>query len=116
LNALQYEYHDAELLDVSIGPRHETTLTFDLYPIFYPDKPRVAVHLGGIFNFDSVTRYVGVIRQDSIDADSYKARCDTFQMDEKRPSKENDMHVFLELSPYGSIRIHCRHVSETRIQ
>lgn len=47
-----YDYHDAELLDTAIGPRSETALTFDLYPVFYPDKPQVAVRLAGIFNFE----------------------------------------------------------------
>lgn len=113
---LVYKYHDACLLEISLGPRQEATLTFDLYPIFYPEKPRIAVRLGGIFDFDAVTKYFHNIQNEPCEPDSYLVRCDAFQMEEGKVSKENDLHLLLEVEIFGKICIHCKNVSEIILQ
>lgn len=116
MDSIRYQYHDAELLDISLGPRRETTLTFDLYPVYYPDQPRVAVRFEGVFNLESVIKFLETVRNDFHQPDVYMARCGTLHLDDKTPSKENDVYVFLELSPHGHIRIHCQHAEETLLQ
>ena len=114
--SLKYEYHDANLVSASFGPRREASFVFDLYPIFYRDKPTVALRFGGIFNDQSVAAFVAAINADpKDDDDAYHARCNIVQLDAKKPSKGGDVYVFLDLDHCGQIRIHCQHVSETAV-
>lgn len=111
--SFEYEYHDADLVSVSFGPRHECSFTFDLYSIYYPDTPTVALRFGGVYNHDSVQRFVGAINDDQHDPNSYLTRCNTIHLDTMKVSRDGDMYVFIDLSYYGAIRIHCQHVSES---
>ncbi len=113
--ALEYDYHDASLVSLSCGPRREATFVFDLYPIFYPDKRTISLRFGGILNNDSVAKYVANVTADAADdPDAYLARCDDIQLDAKKPSKDGDIYVFLELDHFGPLRIHCQHLSELK--
>ena len=75
---------------------------------------RVAGRVGGIFNDESVAKYVASVTVDAADdPDAYLARCDVIHLDTKKPSNDGDIYVFLELDHFGPIRIHCQHISET---
>ena len=112
--ALEYEYHDANLVSVSYSPRHEASLVFDLYPIFYADKPTVTLRFGGIFNHESTAKFVASVNDDAHDPDCYLTRCNVIQIDTKKPSKDGDIFVFVDLDHYGQIRIHCQNLSELK--
>lgn len=112
--SLQYNYHDACLVELSYGPRREASFVFDLYPIFYPDRPRIVLRFGGIFNHDSVARYVASIRDDTRDPDAYLGRCNIVQFDTIKRSSADNIYVFLDLEHYGHICIHSRNVSESK--
>ncbi|MEM6473971.1 MAG: hypothetical protein AAF802_30750 [Planctomycetota bacterium] len=110
--ALQYEYHDANLVSASFGPRREASFVFALYPIFYPELTEVSLRFGGLFNDDAASQFITSINAEPVDDDSYLARCNTLQLDAKKPSKDGDIYVFVDLEYFGQIRIHCQHLSE----
>ncbi|WDQ16157.1 hypothetical protein [Rhodopirellula sp. P2] len=110
--ALQYEYHDANLVSASFGPRREASFVFALYPIFYPECPTVTLRFGGLFNDDATSRFVAAINAEPVDDDSYLARCNTIQIDAKKPSNDGNIYVFVDLEYFGQIRVHCKHLSE----
>ena len=83
---VEYELHHSTIVAVSTGPRREVSVTIDLYPIFYPNKPRVRLRFGGIENFEAVQRYVDKIRQEA-DDDYIGCRIDAFHYDTKKESK-----------------------------
>jgi translation elongation factor P/translation initiation factor 5A len=86
-----------------------------MYPIFYAQKPSVALRFGGIFNHESTARFVSSINDDTHDPDSYLDRCNIIQLDTRKLSKDGDIYVFLDLAYYRKIRIHCQHLSETML-
>ena len=111
--ALQFDYHDANLISASFGPRREASLVFALYPIFYPEPTTVTLRFGGLFNDDATSRFVDSINAEPVNDDSYLARCNTIQFDAKKPSKDGDIYVFVDLEYFGQLRIHCKHLTES---
>lgn len=110
---LSYQYHDALLEQVEFGPGQGVALSFALYPVFYPDAPRVAVRLGGIFNFSAFQRYLAPICTQEADSDDLALGvCETFQVDTKQPSAEKSCYLFIRIQHFGHFRIHCERVTE----
>jgi hypothetical protein len=96
---IEYELHDSTIVAVSTGPRREVSVTIDLYPIFYANKPRVQLRFGGIENFDAVQRYI-----------------DKLHYDTEKESKSGDYWFFFQTDWCGPIRIHCSSMSVTELQ
>lgn len=112
---IEYELHDSTIVAVSTGPRREVSVTIDLYPVFYANKPRVQLRFGGIENFDTVHRYVNKLRQESND-DYIGCRIDAFHYDTKKESKSQDYWFFFQTDWCGPLRIHCSSMSMTELQ
>jgi hypothetical protein len=110
---LSHNYHDANLLEIRIGPRKECILTFVLCPCLNPNNPRVAVRFGGVFNFDSISHFLQRIESENRPINAYLAQCDSLHFDEKRISKVGDNFLLLRLDKFGAIEIHCKNISET---
>lgn len=105
---LRWNFHDANLESVRLGPRREVTLRIVLYSIFYPGAPRVEVRFGGIFDSETVHKYFERIQiQGGDEPDSYLARFDALHYDSKKASKPGDLYFFLQLDHYGALKIHC---------
>ena len=112
---VEYELHDSTIVAVSTGPRREVSVTIDLYPIFYPNKPRVRLRFGGIENFEAVQRYVDKIRQEA-DDEYIGCRIDAFHYDTKKESKFRDYWFFFQTDWCGPVRIHCSKMSMTELR
>jgi len=112
---IEYDLHDSAIVAVSTGPRREVAFTIDLYPIFYPHRPRVRLRFGGIANYDAVRRYVSQIKAEA-DDEYIGCRIDCFQYDTKKESRDNDYWFFLQTDWCGPVRIHCSNMSITELQ
>lgn len=113
---VEYELHDSTIVSVSSGPRHEVSVTIDLYPIFYPNKPRIQLRFGGIENFATVQRYVESIRQEADDDEYNGCRIDAFHYDTKKESKAGDYWFYFQTDWCGPVRIHCSKMSMMELQ
>lgn len=107
LPEITYQLHDSSIVAVASGPRQEVAFVIDLYPIFYPTKPRIVLRFGGILNFESVQRFVANVEADADDSKYIGCRIESFQYDTKRDSKSDDYWFFLEVAGSNSMRIHC---------
>lgn len=106
---LEYRFHDSCLRDILIGPRREVTLTIDLYPIDYPEKPTVRVRFGGIFDFEKVEAFFSNLYE--AEQNGYLDRIDALDYVPEKRSRDGDLHLFVRFDRAGSLRIHCRHLS-----
>ena len=70
---------------------------------------------GGIFNRESTAKFVSAISEDTHDPDAFLTRCNIIQLDSKKPSKDGDVYVFMDLAYYGQHRIHCQHFTEATL-
>ena len=111
---IAYQLHDSVIASVSTGPRREAALVIDLYPIFYPDKPRIELRFSGILNHEKVQSYVQKIEKDA-DGEYIGCRIDSFSYDVKKESKDSDYWFFLETSWNGPMWIHCSKMTMTKL-
>ncbi|RME44853.1 MAG: hypothetical protein D6795_17335, partial [Deltaproteobacteria bacterium] len=104
---IKYTLHDSTLVAVSTGPRREVVFTIDLYPIFYPTRPRIRLRFGGIKNFDTVKRYVDEIRERHVGNG-----IDNFYM----KKKSDGYWFFLDIDWFGLLRIHCSRMTMIEVE
>jgi len=112
---IPFELHDATIVAVSTGPRREVALTIDMYPIVYPNKPRIQLRFGGIVNYEAVQQYMEKLQSERSDDDYLGCRIGGFQYDTKQESNAGDYWFFLETDWYGPLRIHCTNMSMTEL-
>ena len=92
---IPFDFHDSTIVSISIGPGREVAFSIDLYPIFYPPKPRVTVHCNGIKNYEVIERYAKRII-DEADDQYIGCRINVINYDTKRVSRKNDYWIFLD--------------------
>lgn len=111
---LKYEYHDAGVTGVSVGPRREVTLTAELdRPVSGRDVV-VRLRFGGIANFAQVAEYFRRVMADV--GESYVGRIDGLGYDESAASTSRNIVLRVELDAYGVVQIHCRSVTEEEVR
>ncbi len=103
-----YNFHDAQLIDFGIGPRHEVSIQVRLDPIWNERQARiVVVRFGAIRNMEAVAEFFGTIAR-PVDSDR--------SLDEvaglAHHSRTKDV-VILDLCHTGAIEIHSRNVTVT---
>ena len=111
---LKYNFHDAQLDTVKIGPRREITLFVTLYPIYYPGAPQVQVRFGEISNFAAVSKFfnqmtTGVDEEDSLE------RINALRYDQRKKSTANRLFFYCALDWAGEIKVHCAKLDVTDI-
>ena len=110
---LKYEYHDAGVTGVRIGPRREVTLTAKLDHVVAGRDAVVNLRFGGIANFSQVEKYFGGVVADV--GESYLSRIDELGYDESVPTTSSDLALRLEVDGCGGVQIRCRNVTEEEI-
>ena len=111
---MQYHYHDGLLEQVRLDAADQSAqLRFFLYAVFDRPQARVAIRLERIVNFPAVQSYFANVQRDAaVEMDDCLDRCEVLQWDTKRPSSARSQHLFLHLSHYGWLKIHCESVVE----
>ena len=111
---MQYRYHDGLLEQVRLDvAARSVELCFFLYAVFDRPQARVAIRFERIVNFPAVQAYFANVQRDAAaEMDDCLDRCEVLQRDTKRPSSAMAQHLFLQLSHYGRLKIHCESVVE----
>jgi hypothetical protein len=110
---LKYEYHDAAVTGVSIGPRREVTLTTRLDGRVAGREAVVNIRFGGIANFPQVGAYFGGVMAGV--SESYAGRIDGLGYEEPALPASRGLALRLELDGYGGVLILCRNVTEEEV-
>lgn len=109
---LEYDYHDSICGLCKMIDEKSIQLQFDLYPVFYPEKPVVIMNLYGIINIESAQKYFSSKFQDEeqLNSDNYTyfGRVDSIQYDSKMKSKPGDLFILFDIDPYGHFAVHCK--------
>ena len=107
---LPYNFHDAGVASVKVGPRREVTLDAGLDDPAHPPHHSVYIRFGGITNFSEVAPFFEQLplpREQS----TYRARIDRLDYDPKERSMQGNLVFRLALDIIGEIRIRCHNVS-----
>jgi hypothetical protein len=111
---LKYEYHDASVTGISIGPRREITLTAELDHCVSGHDAVINLRFGGIANFAQVEDFFRGVIADL--GESYVGRIDGLGYDESVASSSRDIVLRVDLDLYGTVQIHCQSVTETEVK
>ena len=112
---LKYNFHDALLEKVEIGPRREITLHIILYSIYYKGGPGVQIRFGAITNFDSVKSFFEKIVNEECNGVRGYIRVDALQYDKRKESTAAKLFFYVALNCEGEINIHCGKLGVTDI-
>ncbi|MBW4683289.1 MAG: hypothetical protein KME19_24860 [Microcoleus vaginatus WJT46-NPBG5] len=104
---LKYNFHDALLEKVEVGPRREVTLHIILYSVYYEGGPSVQVRFGAITNFDSVSAFFSKIVDEESNEEEGYIRIDTLHYDKRKQSTAGKLFFCLASDWKGEIKIHC---------
>jgi len=104
---IKYNLHDSLITDLFITPGGEMTLSVKLYPIYYPGDRKTTLCLGGILNFEKVSKFAEKMLSGLKEDREFAWRIDGFAYDTKKPSSSGNLYFFLQVDHMGGIRIHC---------
>ncbi len=113
--SLAFDFHDAVITHVPHASPQLLSMYVELYPIMYPDKPRVELAFGHLFNPIKVIKLVNAL-QDEAEEDWIGCRIDAFHYDTKKAATENNLWFFLAVDGFDGIRIHCREFQITQLK
>ena len=114
IRKLKYEYHDAGVTGVSVGPRREVTLIAELDRCVSGRDAVIRLRFGGIANFAQVEEYFRGVMVDV--GESYVGRIDGLGYDESVASTSRDRVIRVELDLYGVVQIRCQNVTEEEVR
>ena len=101
-----FHFHDGQLTDFAVGPRHEVTLYIALDPVWNQKQERtVLVRFGAIQNFDEVTAFFEKIKRP---ADRDRSIAEVVGLVHSGDRKDS---VIVDLSRIGSVEIRSRHIT-----
>ncbi|MEO8285729.1 MAG: hypothetical protein ABI670_04790 [Chloroflexota bacterium] len=110
LPEMPYNFHDAGLVQIAVGPRKELTLVVRLDDPHYPPRQKVTIRFGGITNLPEISAFIEQVPPIISEA-SYMARVDHLDYDAYEPSKQQSLNFRLELDMVGKLLIRCRNVT-----
>lgn len=110
LPKLPYNFHDAGVASIVMGPRREVTLVVGLDDPDYPPHQGVYIRFGGITNFAEVASFIERVPPPTT-PDAYRDRIDALAYDTHEQSKHHNLVFRLVLDTVGEVRIRCRNVT-----
>ena len=110
LLGLPYNFHDAGVASISVGPRREVMMVVGLDDPAHPSHHSVYIRFGGITNFAEVTTFLEQVPPASAQ-DAYSARIDGLDYDPEEQSRQHNLVFRLVFDMIGQVRIRCRNVT-----
>ena len=110
LPKLPYNFHDAGVASITMGPRREVTLIVALDDPAHPPRHGIYIRFGGITNFSEVATFLEQVPFPR-EHDAYRARINVLDYDPYEESRQHNLVFQLELDMVGQVRIRCRNVS-----
>jgi hypothetical protein len=106
LPEFRFNFHDALLCEIVLGPRYDVTMIIQLDPVWNVGSKHVRLHFSKIENHNVVSSFCETIKQ--VDGeDELSVTIDRLEYDPQTKSKANDLHLLVSLDGYGDIQIHC---------
>jgi hypothetical protein len=105
-----YDFHDAGLAAVELGPRREASLTAALAMPGRMGNHLVTIRFGGIANFNEVEAFFAGVPAGS-SSDRFIDRVYVLGYDRNELQRCDRRVVHLELETYGHLTIRCRTVT-----
>jgi hypothetical protein len=107
---ITYNFHDAGLASLVVGPRREVTLIVGLDDPSHTPHYRVFIRFGGITNFSEVATFLEQVPDPKFPG-AYRARIDNLDYDPQEQSTHHNLIFRLELDMIGLVRIRCGSVT-----
>lgn len=110
LPELRYNFHDAGVTSITVGPRREVMMVVGLDDPTYPPHHSVYIRFGGITNFSEVTTFLERVPPAKAQ-DAYVARIDGLDYVPEEQSRKHNLVFRLAIDMIGQVRIHCRNIT-----
>jgi hypothetical protein len=110
LQEITYNFHDAGVASLVVGPRREVTLIVGLDDPSYAPHHRVFIRFGGITNFSEVATFLEQVPDPKFQG-AYRARVENLDYDPQEQSTHHNLVFRLELDMIGLVRIRCGSVT-----
>lgn len=116
---LQYNFYDAWIYDVTLGPRREITVHLELWPegnnghVVFQQSSRfkVDVRFGGIVNLDEINAFF----TSWVSSQNYRNGLHYLAYDPLQLSKPDSLFLKFQFDRSGTeLTIHCKNVTVTR--
>lgn len=107
---LPYNFHDAGVASIQVGPRNEVTLILGLDDPEHQPHLSVYIHFGGVMNFSEVSSFLDTVPRPKV-PEAYWTRIEMLDYDTQEYSKHNSLVFRLVLEYVGQILIRCRNVT-----
>ena len=106
---LPFNFHDAWLITVQLGPRRELTLAMALVLPGWVDDQRAHIRFGGITNIHEVRVFFSRVPMSSRPR-AYEFRVYGLDYDPEEPPRAHRPVFRLTLEYHDELTIHCRNV------
>jgi hypothetical protein len=110
LPELPYNFHDAGVDSIVLGPRNEVTLLVGLDEPGDPSHSNVYVRFGGITNYQEVASFTERVPGPKA-PQAYRARIEILDYDTQENSRHGSLVFKLVLDAAGQVLIRCRNVA-----
>jgi len=110
LPELPYNFHDAGVDSIVLGPRNEVTLRVGLDDPNHPPHYEVYVRFGGITNFQEVSSFMDRVPRSKA-PQAYRTRIEMLDYDTQESSTHGSLVFRLVLDGAGQAVIRCRNVT-----
>jgi hypothetical protein len=110
LPELPYNFHDAVVASIVLGPRHEATLHVGLDDPDYPPYHEVYVRFGGITNYEEVSKFMERVPLPKAPG-AYRTTIEQLDYDTQENSKHGSLVFRLTLDAVGQVVIRCRNIT-----
>ena len=110
LQKLPYNFHDAEIASIIVGPRREVTLVVPLDDPDHAPHHAVYIRFGGITNLSEVTSFMERVPGPKVPG-AYWTRIETLDYDTGEQSRENSLVFRLVFDQVGQVLIRCRNIT-----
>jgi hypothetical protein len=110
LPKLPYNFHDAGVASILVGPRREITLVVRLDDPDQPPHQVIYIRFGGITNFSEVVSFIERVPLPKT-PDAYWTTIETLDYDTQEHPRHHSLVFMLVLDGVGQVRIRCRNIT-----
>lgn len=106
--SIAYNLHDSVLASTTLEKEDRLVLDIELYPIYYPEEPRIQLILSGICNQKEVAAFYSEVMALASKEGRLGYRIDEFKYTEDSSFKENQESLYLAVDHLPPLVIQCK--------
>ncbi len=109
---LKYDYHDAVLTNIKQVSDNSIEISIDLFPVIYPEKPRVKIRFYDIYNIKKFSKIINEMTDfDNLKEDKYIGyNIQILSYDRIKENIEDHVYVYIKIAFVGHVTVHSKRI------